>query len=279
MLFLPALLLTCLAFGLLLQLGMWLRGESGGWLAEVGMSSFVAWAFFPLVFALAPRAKAAVGWTFFVLVIGGMTVLTLIMIARALGIAGLLPWLPPPAWAVWQRNDAIELGQGIGGGYEMKLAETAYQGPQGTVPEFWLGGETLTVSATGGGVPAFSDVKVTAPTPIEVTSPDCPSPQSQTPGCKLSRTAALPIAWNRGEKTSVVAVMTGTRAEKTVAVACRFNSSPGEISADVLSKFDATTQVSLQVYGSNVTQFTSGEYNIKFEARNWEYVAFLKSID
>lgn len=113
LLFLPALLLGCMGFGLLLQLLNALRGDSGFWVADLGVAGFVAWAFFPMVFALAPRRKAVVGWVFYVMVMGFVGVSLVLMIVRGLGIAGLLSALPPPEWATWTRSDWIDLGRGV----------------------------------------------------------------------------------------------------------------------------------------------------------------------
>lgn len=108
LLFGPAVLLAAAGLTLLLRALNALRGDRGI-LTEVGIAAFSAWMFFPLVASLAPRAKRLVLWCVYVPTIGYSAFALLFGCLRAIGIAGLLPMLPPPDWVTWTRADTTDL--------------------------------------------------------------------------------------------------------------------------------------------------------------------------
>ena len=168
-------------------------------------------------------------------------------------------------------------GVPLDAGFVLSYGSAGYEGPAEPVPPLWNGGETLTASATGGAVPAFSGITVTAPSPITVTAPACDLTMQGSTVCSASRSAALPLAWTGGANTSVLATVISGNHEHAVILNCRFDSSPASISAEAMAKLPADAdQLSLQLHGSNQTTFVSGDYNITLEARNWDFVAFMK---
>lgn len=139
---------------------------------------------------------------------------------------------------------------------------------------FWEGGETMTASAPGKDVPAFT-ATVKAPAEITVTAPTC---GGTIGGCVLSRTKDLTIAWNSSAPTSVLASLHSNSLARAVTIDCRFSSSPGTIGAAAMAKLgaaDAGFTNSLWVAGSNRTEFEAGDYDVTFEATNTEEISFL----
>ena len=109
-LFLPLLFLVLAAFHLFLIVLDYLRGQTG-FLVEVGHSIFVAMAFFPLVFGLAPRWKSTVGWCFYVPLILLMALGLFFLSAQGLAVLGLLPSSPFDEAPKWDRTDSLELAR------------------------------------------------------------------------------------------------------------------------------------------------------------------------
>lgn len=106
LLFFPGLVLVPFMFGLiLLALSIIRRDE--GLLAVLGISAASAWMFFPLLWSLAPRAKRLFMWFFYLAITGYCALAALLGGARALGLAGLLPMLPPPEGDSWSEADTI----------------------------------------------------------------------------------------------------------------------------------------------------------------------------
>ena len=96
----------------------------------------------------------------------------------------------------------------------------------------WHGGETLTVSASGGDVPAFSDVRLNAPGDIELTAPPCRAGHCGA----FSRAADLPIAWKAPAGTGLHVTLSSTGVAGTVHITCDFATSPAVIPAAAMSR-------------------------------------------
>ena len=176
--------------------------------------------------------------------------------------------------------DGVRLDAGFNFEFDPACTGTCvpYRSPRELLPRLWNGGETLTVSATGGDVPAFSGKTVTAPSEITLTAPVC-SPELASADCGLSRSADLTIAWTGGASTTVLATLRSNRSNRHVVMNCRFASSPGIVSAEAMSKLgadDAGYSSVLSIQGSNRTTFTAGDYDIAFEANNSEFTKFVK---
>lgn len=128
LLFLPFLLLGLVVLGLLLRVGQLIGGESGI-LADLSVSAVVAWFSVPLACELAPRGKIVVGWVFLVVLmtLGGLEVL--LMVARGLSIAGVIP-IPAPAGEGWERKDTTELLQAVTWLVVLPLSFRSYRAKQ-----------------------------------------------------------------------------------------------------------------------------------------------------
>jgi hypothetical protein len=156
----------------------------------------------------------------------------------------------------------------------------AYQYPSVPKTGLWRGGETLTASAPGGDVPAFSGKTVTAPNEITVTSPTCTTDAGLPwmTSCSVSRTEDLTITWTGGAGTAVHALLTSGSKNRLLSLSCRFASSPGTIPAEAMAKLgksgDEFTNY-LRVNASNQTTFTVGSYDVILEANNMEFMNFV----
>lgn len=124
------------------------------------------------------------------------------------------------------------------------------------------GGETLTLSAPGATVPAFSQT-LTAPTPVTVTSPSC-----TVAGCgSLSRAGALTFTWTGGGSSDVVLLLASSGGGQAGVVECRVAASAGTftVPAADMMKLPAglgTVSVTSQTW----TTFDAGPYDMLFEA-------------
>jgi hypothetical protein len=192
----------------------------------------------------------------------------------------------PTVSTLHSAGDITVAGVHVDGGLVIKWYDSApectqdcpaYVSPPDFLPALWDGGETLTASAAGQSVPAFSGKTVTAPKAITVTAPNCPGVGLPT-GCGLSRATDLTVAWTGGADTSVQATLTSNTQTRHVAVTCRFASSPGTIGAAAMAKLDkddAGHSNFLWIYGSNQTTFTAGGYDVTLEASNSEFGTFV----
>ncbi len=108
-----ALLLPTLAFGMcavgivFLAIRSW-QGEEGFW-AEISQALVMASTWPALVFALAPRAKARVGWVAYGITMTGVGLVLVLFIVKGLAAAG--AFVLAPELAAWDRRDSIELAQ------------------------------------------------------------------------------------------------------------------------------------------------------------------------
>jgi hypothetical protein len=100
--------------------------------------------------------------------------------------------------------------------------------------KLWDGGETVTVTATGATVPAFS-TSLTAPTPIGMTNPLCAMSDCGT----FSRSTSLPVSWSPANAPALVFVISSTTAQVMFAQ-CTLTTSPGSVPSSVMSLIGAT---------------------------------------
>ncbi len=138
----------------------------------------------------------------------------------------------------------------------------------------WRGGETLTVSATGATVPAFTDKTVTAPADLIVTTPACPQGDCGA----IDGTAAFHLTWTGARAAHVSLISTDLAVFRSVFITCDFASSPASIPADVMTKVGKTADGydnSLNVETLTTTGFNAGEYAVTFSAVTWGLVANL----
>jgi hypothetical protein len=88
----------------------------------------------------------------------------------------------------------------------------------------WVGGNTLTIDAAGGDVPAFKGT-LTAPSPVTITSPAATNP------VVIDRTRDFAVAWAGGGAGQVVLTLTTTppkAGQPRTSVTCRFPVASGQ---------------------------------------------------
>jgi hypothetical protein len=139
-------------------------------------------------------------------------------------------------------------------------------------PPLWSGGETLTVTATGLTVPAFSGKTVRAPHDLSLTGPTCPGGWCGN----FSRSQPFTVAWSGGAGSeATVKLSSYTPANWQAVVVCNLPSSPGTIPAAAMAhlwassdagSIDGGYNAALLVSPSNTTTFKSGTFDISFSA-------------
>jgi hypothetical protein len=141
------------------------------------------------------------------------------------------------------------------GGYSIALA----------FARAWNGGETLTVSAPGDEVPAFSGQTVTAPNDFTLTAPACAAASCGS----ASRSQPLTVSWTGGAATGLSATLTTTGQGRYINATCPLGASPASIPAAVLAALpqsDAGYMTTLDVRASNQSTFAAGDYSVTFSA-------------
>jgi len=128
----------------------------------------------------------------------------------------------------------------------------------------WSGGESVTLSATGATVPAFSAMSLIAPADVAVTSPACASFDCGA----ISRTEGLTVSWS-GASSGVSAGIESSGPAYFVSITCPLTTNPSTISAAVLAHVGATDAGFLNTFSLNAsssTRFTAGDYSVTFIA-------------
>lgn len=128
--------------------------------------------------------------------------------------------------------------------------------------ELFTGGETLTVTAEGGDVPAFQ-LEATAPSVVTLSAPEL------MPLMVVDRSADLDFAWTGGEAGNVVAVVGITRPDRVTNVICTFEASSGSgtIPASMLSNLDPMETGDVAAVVATVTseeQTDAGDWQVSF---------------
>jgi hypothetical protein len=128
----------------------------------------------------------------------------------------------------------------------------------------WNGGDTLTLSAAGATVPAFSGQSVTGPYEVTVTSPTC-----GPAGCgAFSRSSDLNVEWT-GSSPSLNVLLYSETAAQIVSILCSFSSSPGTVGAAAMGRLiasDAGVSNNITIDTESTTQFNAGDYVVTFTA-------------
>jgi hypothetical protein len=153
------------------------------------------------------------------------------------------------------------------------LNPTGAGGPYATVSaqkQSFNAGDTLSVTATGGQVPAFSGKTVTAPGEITLTAPMFDA-IGQT---SFSRATPLAVTWTGASSGSILVLLTTSQPNvRAVEVACIYPAPTGSASvpAAVLGMIDKadgkTISGRLGVQPIVDAPFTSGMYSVVFRAR------------
>ena len=142
-------------------------------------------------------------------------------------------------------------------------ANGAYNVPT-TQTQIWTAGDTVTASATGGDVPAFSGKTVTAPSDVTVTAPVFDTSARTT----LSRASDLSVAWSGGSVGNVqIMVSTSQVGVHSVSATCTFAATAGSatIPAAVMGQLDKADGTS--IYGSIVV---APQNDVPFKAGDWD---------
>jgi hypothetical protein len=129
-------------------------------------------------------------------------------------------------------------------------------------------GAALTVSASGGDVPAFEGHSVHAPSDLDVTSPAL-DPQSPI---VLDRSKSLAVAWSDGKDGDVTVSLTTTKVGggRYAQVQCKTSAASGKASipAAALAKLDdadgSDVFGSISVSSSSSSSFKAGDYETTF---------------
>jgi hypothetical protein len=159
-------------------------------------------------------------------------------------------------------GDVTIAGTLVDGGVKLTYSGTSYAQLPFT-GRAWQGGETLTLSTTGGTVPAISGKTVTAPSDIKVTAPTC-----AVANCgSLSRTADLNVTWTGSGNVDVI--INSAKASQSELIICSFSSSPGTVPASLMGKIiPSATGVtnSIAVSPESANTFNAGDYLVTFTA-------------
>jgi hypothetical protein len=191
--------------------------------------------------------------------LGGCTVTECIIPADA-GTATPVP--PESAGDITLTGPSLKLADG--GVVTLKFSDAGYSAAA-TSTKFWAGGDTLTATAVGATVPAFTSQHVTAPTDLTLTAPTCASFACGA----FSRTADLPVTWTGGTASAVTVMLSSTSAAKSVLVLCKPASSPTTVGSAAMAKLgqsDAGFSNFFGVTPSNTNTFTAGAYSVSLSA-------------
>jgi len=129
----------------------------------------------------------------------------------------------------------------------------------------FTGGETLTASAPGDTVPAFTQT-VTAPSRVTVTQPACLSG-----GCgALDRSTPYRVNWSGGTQGTVTVTLFGNDGTNSIGVSCTATAAAGTLSVptSLLAHLPGSSMASLSVATTNETAFSAGDWATKFTARD-----------
>jgi hypothetical protein len=133
----------------------------------------------------------------------------------------------------------------------------------------WSGGETITVTATGAEVPAFS-ASATAPAPVQITQP------AKVPAgtvVMFDRTQDFPVSWvpgSGGELHAMVVVNSQTAGEYQRQIDCAFQATAGSgvIPVAALTMLPAGRSGYYDVRGRALTTITVGAYAVDVELQS-----------
>jgi hypothetical protein len=171
---------------------------------------------------------------------------------------------PPNAGVISVSGARIPAGTKLTPGTDGK-----YPALQQSGLDAWSGGETLSISAVGAEVPAFSGT-VTAPAPsVALTSPAI----STTQKAEIDRSKALAVAWSgAGAGTLTVSATASVPGGGSAVVTCRFDASKGtgQMPTKLLAKlpagdggFGASISTTEQVKAGSYTVTLLGSSSVK----------------
>jgi hypothetical protein len=146
--------------------------------------------------------------------------------------------------------------------------------PDGTYPPWsdttamlFTGGETLTLSASGATVSAFS-TSLTAPAQILVSTPALPAPGSKL---AVARSADFPMSWIGGGTGNAQAILSAITSTNRGDIVCTVPASKGALTipASLLMQLPASpTTTAIDVISTSRVQTTVGGYALTFTANS-----------
>jgi hypothetical protein len=161
-------------------------------------------------------------------------------------------------------GDITIAGSLVDGGITLTYANGLYHSSAPLTGRYFNGGATLTVSAAGATVPAFSGKSVTAPGDITITAPTCATSMCGT----ISASSDFNVTWTGTATTVRTTVISSKSGAGSATLFCNFASSPGTIGAAAMSKLrsgsGATNFISVVPVGT--TTFNAGDYSVTFTA-------------
>jgi hypothetical protein len=145
------------------------------------------------------------------------------------------------------------------------MANGSYSQLVDATQTLWSGGETLTLTASGATVPAFS-TSVTAPAPIVVAAPAAPAG-----GAKLtvSRSSDLTFTWTGGGGATVGGGISAVYGSTAESVTCTVPASAGTFTlpASLIAQLPASpTGVGLFASSWTEAEVVSGSFTFRFQA-------------
>ncbi len=129
--------------------------------------------------------------------------------------------------------------------------------------QLFVGGETLSFSGIGedSGVPAFSNLAVTAPSVVTVLEPRC-----QQLNCgQINTSTPLTLRWDGGTRGTTTVVLSSSSGTKYGQVVCRFVAGPGDltVSPNLLEVLHGQGSVQLSNTSSGRSQI--GDFSVDLE--------------
>jgi hypothetical protein len=133
---------------------------------------------------------------------------------------------------------------------------------------WYLPGDTITASATGGMVPAFSGESVVVPNAITITAPACGGGDCGG----VDRSADYSVTWT-GTTPNVQVILSSIKSDAGVLteVFCNFASSPGVVPAEMLSHLNSSSDDFngyVEISAAGATSFDAGNYFVIFSVTN-----------
>jgi hypothetical protein len=129
----------------------------------------------------------------------------------------------------------------------------------------FTGGETLTASAPGDTVPAFTRT-LTAPSRITVTQPAC-----LLDGCgALDRSTPYRVNWSGGTQGTVTVALFGNDGTNSISVSCTAPIAAGTLSVptSLLAHLPGSSMAYLSISTMNEASFSAGDWATQFSARD-----------
>jgi hypothetical protein len=170
-------------------------------------------------------------------------------------------------------SSADDAGNLLIGGGTIPAGRTVANQGNGTYSDaamaaWFTGGDTLTVAATGGMVPAFGPQAVIAPAFAELISPPVPDAGAIV----IPTSSDLTVSWSAGQSGATWSILMGYETSYD-SLQCTWDAGPGQgvIPQALLAKIVASGSGPATVnYGQTTTSvFTAGQYDVTESATTY----------